>query len=29
MLLSQDVGTPGTYVLVFNQGVRLVYRPGG
>jgi lipopolysaccharide export system protein LptC len=29
MLLSQDVGTPGSYVLVFNQGVRLVYRPGG
>jgi lipopolysaccharide export system protein LptC len=29
MLLSQDLQTPGDYVLVFNQGVRLVYRPGG
>jgi lipopolysaccharide export system protein LptC len=29
MVLSQDNGTPGAYVLVFNKGVRLVYRPGG
>lgn len=29
MLLSQDKESPGTYVLVFNKGVRLVYRPGG
>lgn len=29
MVLSQDNGRPGAYVLVFNQGVRLVYRPGG
>lgn len=29
MLLSQDTETPGAYLLVFNQGVRLVYRPGG
>jgi lipopolysaccharide export system protein LptC len=29
MVLTQDPRTPGTYVLVFNQGVRLVYRPGG
>lgn len=29
MVLSQDNRTPGAYVLVFNKGVRLVYRPGG
>jgi lipopolysaccharide export system protein LptC len=29
MVLTQDAETPGTYVLVFNKGVRLVYRPGG
>jgi lipopolysaccharide export system protein LptC len=29
MVLSQDNRTPGAYVLVFNRGVRLVYRPGG
>jgi lipopolysaccharide export system protein LptC len=29
MTLSQDNRTPGDYVLVFNGGVRLVYRPGG
>ena len=29
MVLTQDNQTPGSYVLVFNQGVRLVYRPGG
>lgn len=29
MVLVQDKLTPGAYVLVFNQGVRLVYRPGG
>ena len=29
MVLSQDNETPGAYVLVFNKGVRLVYRPGG
>jgi lipopolysaccharide export system protein LptC len=29
MVLTQDSRTPGAYVLVFNQGVRLVYRPGG
>jgi lipopolysaccharide export system protein LptC len=29
MVLTQDLRTPGAYVLVFNQGVRLVYRPGG
>lgn len=28
MVLTQDSRTPGAYVLVFNQGVRLVYRPG-
>lgn len=27
--LRQDNLTPGTYLLVFNGGVRLVYRPGG
>jgi len=29
MRLSQDLRTPGSYVLVFKQGVRLIYRPGG
>jgi lipopolysaccharide export system protein LptC len=29
MTLSQDNRTPGTYLLVFNGGVRLIYRPGG
>jgi lipopolysaccharide export system protein LptC len=29
MELGQDNRTPGAYLLVFNQGVRLVYRPGG
>jgi lipopolysaccharide export system protein LptC len=29
MELGQDNRTPGAYVLVFNRGVRLVYRPGG
>jgi lipopolysaccharide export system protein LptC len=29
MVLTQDSQTPGAYVLVFNQGVRLVYQPGG
>jgi lipopolysaccharide export system protein LptC len=29
MTLSQDLQAPGAYVLVFNQGVRLIYRPGG
>jgi len=29
MTLSQDPDTPGAYLLVFNQGVRLVYQPGG
>jgi lipopolysaccharide export system protein LptC len=29
MVLSGDDRAPGTYLLVFNQGVRLVYRPGG
>ncbi|MFN3577000.1 MAG: LPS export ABC transporter periplasmic protein LptC [Tabrizicola sp.] len=29
MVLHQDSRTPGAYVLVFNGGVRLVYRPGG
>jgi lipopolysaccharide export system protein LptC len=29
MVLRQDIRTPGAYVLVFNSGVRLVYRPGG
>lgn len=28
MVLSQDSGTPGSYVLVFKGGVRLVYQPG-
>ena len=28
MRLSQDNQTPGAYVLVFNEGVRLVYQPG-
>lgn len=29
MVLSQDSRTPGSYVLVFKGGVRLVYQPGG
>lgn len=29
MELGQDNRTPGAYLLVFNKGVRLVYRPGG
>lgn len=29
MELTEDPGTPGSYVLVFNKGIRLVYRPGG
>lgn len=29
MQLGQDNRTPGAYLLVFNQGVRLVYLPGG
>lgn len=29
MSLRQDATTPGAYLLVFNQGVRLVYLPGG
>lgn len=29
MILSQDNRTPGAYVLVFKDGVRLVYQPGG
>lgn len=29
MTLGQDNRTPGAYLLVFNGGVRLVYRPGG
>jgi lipopolysaccharide export system protein LptC len=29
MTLRQDNQTPGSYLLVFNGGVRLVYRPGG
>jgi len=29
MVLSQDNQTPGSYVLVFNGGVQLVYQPGG
>ena len=29
MVLSQDIQRIGAYVLVFNQGVRLVYQPGG
>lgn len=28
MSLSQDIRTPGDYVLVFKGGVRLVYHPG-
>ena len=28
MSLSQDIRTPGSYVLVFNGNVRLVYQPG-
>lgn len=27
--LAQDATTPGAYLLVFNQGVRLIYQPGG
>lgn len=29
MRLDEDNRTPGAYLLVFNGGVRLVYRPGG
>jgi lipopolysaccharide export system protein LptC len=29
MVLSQDIQTPGDYLLVFKGGVRLVYQPGG
>jgi lipopolysaccharide export system protein LptC len=29
MQLGEDSRTPGAYLLVFNKGVRLVYRPGG
>ncbi len=29
LVLGQDNRTPGGYLLVFNGGVRLVYRPGG
>ena len=29
MILRQDNGTPGAYVLVFKGGVRLVYQPEG
>lgn len=29
MTLGQDNQTPGGYLLVFNEGVRLVYLPGG
>lgn len=29
MTLSQDIQTPGSYLLVFKGAVRLVYRPGG
>lgn len=29
MRLGEDSRTPGAYLLVFNKGVRLVYRPGG
>jgi lipopolysaccharide export system protein LptC len=29
MVLTEDSQIPGAYVLVFNQGVRLVYQPGG
>jgi lipopolysaccharide export system protein LptC len=28
MILSQDIQTPGAYLLVFKGGVRLVYHPG-
>jgi lipopolysaccharide export system protein LptC len=29
MVLTEDPGSPGSYVLVFNKGIRLVYLPGG
>ncbi len=29
VVLSQDIRTPGDYVLVFKGGVQLVYQPGG
>ena len=29
MSLSQDIRTPGAYVLVFKGSVRLIYQPGG
>lgn len=29
MILSQDSQTPGSYLMVFKGGVRLVYLPGG
>lgn len=29
MTLAEDSRTPGAYLLVFNGGVRLIYRPGG
>ncbi|OZA10095.1 MAG: LPS export ABC transporter periplasmic protein LptC [Rhodobacterales bacterium 17-64-5] len=29
MTLTQDADDPAAYLLVFNQGVRLVYQPGG
>lgn len=29
MTLGQDIQTPGTYLLVFNGAVRLIYQPGG
>jgi lipopolysaccharide export system protein LptC len=29
MTLSEDVRTPGAYLLVFKGGVRLIYQPGG
>lgn len=29
VILTQDTNTSDTYLLVFNQGVRLVYQPGG
>jgi lipopolysaccharide export system protein LptC len=29
MQLRQDIQTPGSYLIVFNGGVRLVYLPGG
>jgi lipopolysaccharide export system protein LptC len=28
MVLSQDIQTPGDYLLVFKGGVRLIYQPG-